>query len=139
MDKVLIDSDVILDSFFNREPFVEFSRKILSLCELGKIKGYLTPLTYSNLYYLLKRVSKHEKVINNLKRLFQITEILPMGKKNVELALVSNLKDFEDALQNYAATNYGEINFILTRNLKDYKKSNLGIFTPETYLKSIYK
>ena len=44
MDRVLIDSDVILDSFFDRKPFVEYSSAILGLCESGKIKGYLTPL-----------------------------------------------------------------------------------------------
>ncbi len=50
MDKVLIDSDVILDSLFDRKPFAEYSTAILSLCESGTIKGFLTPLIYSNVY-----------------------------------------------------------------------------------------
>jgi predicted nucleic acid-binding protein len=137
MDRVLIDSDVILDSLFDRKPFAEFSSAILALCETGKIKGYLTPLIYSNVYYILRQTAKHEKVIEMLKQLLKITDVISMDKKVVEEALNSNFKDFEDSLQNYSAINSGSIDLILTRNLKDYKDSELGVFTPETYLKSI--
>lgn len=50
-------------------------------------------------------------------------------------SLKSGFKDFEDALQNYSAVKNGEISIVLTRNIKDYKKSELAIMTPETYLK----
>ncbi|MCD4773046.1 MAG: PIN domain-containing protein [Bacteroidales bacterium] len=136
MDRVLIDSDVILDSFFDREPFAEYSTVILSMCESGKISGFLTPLIFSNVYYLLRRIAKHEKVIEKLKQLLKITEVLQMDRNVIEKALNSTFKDFEDALQNYSAVNIGNIDLILTRNLKDYKKSELGVFTPETYIKS---
>lgn len=57
-------------------------------------------------------------------------------KKNVILnALNSDFKDFKDALQNFLATENGKINIILTRNLKDFKKSSFSVMTPETYLK----
>ena len=137
MDRVLIDSDVILDSLFDRRPFSEYSTIILSMCETGKITGFLTPLIYSNVYYLLRQTAKHEKVIEKLKQLLQITEVLQMDRKVIENALNSGFKDFEDSLQNYSAVNNGNIDLIITRNLKDYKNSELGVFTPETYIKTI--
>ncbi len=137
MKSVLIDSDVILDSLFDRKPFAEHATIILKMCETGKINGFLTPLIYSNVYYLLRQTAKHEKVIEKLKQLLKITEVLQMDRKVVENALNSGFKDFEDSLQNYSAFNSGKIEVILTRNLKDYKNSELGVFTPETYLKSI--
>ena len=136
MDRVLIDSDVILDSFFDRKPFAEYSTVILSMCESGKISGFLTSLIYCNIYYLLRRTAKHEKVIEKLKKLLEITEVLQMDRKVIQNAMNSGFKDFEDALQNYSAVNDGNIDLILTRNLKDYKNSELGVFTPETYIKS---
>ncbi len=136
MDSVLIDSDVILDSFFDRKPFVEYSSLILSLCESGKIKGFLTPLIYSNVYYLLRQTAKHDKVIEKLKQLLKITDVLQMDRMVVENALNSGFKDFEDSLQNSSAVNNGNVDLILTRNLKDYKNSELGVFSPETYIKS---
>ena len=54
----------------------------------------------------------------------------------VENSLNSGFKDFEDSLQNSSAVNSGNIDLILTRNLKDYKNSELGVFSPETYVKS---
>jgi len=136
MDSVLIDSDVILDAFFDRKPFSEFAINILSMCEKGNISGFLTPVIFSNVYYLLRQTAKHEKVIKKLKQLLQITEVLQMDRKVIENALNSGFKNFEDGLQNYSAVNNGNIDLILTRNLKDYKKSELAIFTPETYIKS---
>jgi predicted nucleic acid-binding protein len=136
MDKILIDSDVILDSLLDRKPFSEHATQILSMCETGEISGFLTPVIYSNLYYLLRRIAKHEKVIEKLKQLMKITKVLNMDGQVVENALNSGFLDFEDALQNYSAINHNNIDLILTRNLKDYKISELGIFTPETYIKS---
>ena len=135
MDKVLIDTDVILDFFFDRQPFSEHAAKVFSLCELNLIQGFVTPVIYSNVYYLLRQTAKHQKVIEKLNKLFTITDVLIMDKNVVAQALNSKFKDFEDALQNYAAFNSGAIDAILTRNIKDFKNSDIGILTPENYLK----
>ena len=66
-----------------------------------------------------------------------LSEIVSIEKNAVLDALNSDFKDFEDALQNFSAVENGEIKIILTRNLKDFKKSELAILTPETYLKGI--
>jgi predicted nucleic acid-binding protein len=137
MKKVLIDTDVILDFFFDRKPFSDDSTYILSLCEKEQLEGFITPVIVSNTYYLLKRTAKHEKVIEKLKQLLTILDVLQMDKLVVEKALNSGFNDFEDALQNFAAVNYGEIEAIITRNVKDYKKSEIGVLTPESFVKSI--
>ena len=58
-----------------------------------------------------------------------------MDKDVVISSLNSGFKDFEDALQNFSAVENGKIKIILTRNIKDFSKSELAILTPETYLK----
>jgi len=137
MDNVLIDTDVILDFFFDRQPFAEYSAQVIGLCETNKIKGFVTPVIYSNVYYLLRQNARHDKVIDNLKQLLMITDVLSMDKGVVSNALNSGFKDFEDSLQNFAAMKHGEIDVILTRNLKDFSKSEIGVLTPESYIKSI--
>lgn len=135
MDNVLLDTDVILDFFFNREPFAEYSTETLTLCQEHKINGFTTPVIISNVYYLLKKTAKHEIIIEKLKQLLNIIDVILMDKNAVLNALKSDFKDFEDALQNFSAVENGKINIILTRNIKDFKKSELAILTPETYLK----
>jgi len=137
MDKVLIDTDVILDFFFDRQPFAEYSAQVIGLCETDKIKGFVTPVIFSNVYYLLRQTARHDKVIDNLKQLLMITDVLLMDKEVVSNALNSGFNDFEDSLQNFAAMKNGEIDVILTCNLKDYSKSEIGVLTPESYIKSI--
>lgn len=135
MENVLIDTDVILDVFFDRKPFSEFATEILNLCEAKKINGFATPVIICNVYYLLRKTAKHQFIIEKIKQLLTIIAITEMDKKVVLDALDSQFKDFEDALQNFSAVHNGNINTILTRNIKDFKKSGLAVLTPETYLK----
>jgi predicted nucleic acid-binding protein len=136
MDKVLIDTDVILDFFFDRKPFSESAAKIFSLCELKLVQGFVTPVICSNIYYLLRQTAKHEKVIEKINKLLTITDVLIIDKEVLIQALSSKFKDFEDALQHYAAVKVGTIDTILTRNIKDFKNSEIGVLTPEEYLKA---
>lgn len=138
MDKVLIDTDVILDFFFDRKPFSRYATEILNLCEENKLIGLTTPVIISNVYYLLRKTAKHEIIVEKIKQLLRIVRIIKMDENIVVNALNSDFKDFEDALQNFAAIENGKISVILTRNIKDFKKSKLAILTPETYLKGKY-
>jgi predicted nucleic acid-binding protein len=136
MESILIDTDVILDFFFDRQPFSDDAALIFALCEKKKIKGYVTPVIYSNTYYLLRQTAHHDKVINKLKQLLSITDVLTMDREVVIQALNSGFTDFEDALQNFSALKNGDISAIITRNIKDYKTSKIGVLTPDNYLKT---
>ncbi len=116
--------------------FLKNAAQVLSLCEKKIIAGYITPVILSNVYYLLSQKGKHEKVIEKLKSLVSLLEILNVDKNAIITALNSDFKDFEDALQNYSAEQNGTINTIITRNTKDYKKSKIGVLTPEDFLKT---
>lgn len=136
MNNILIDTDVILDFLFDRKPFSDQSSAILDLCERGQIDGFVTAVTVSNIYYLLRKVAKHEKVIDSLKLLMNMVDVVSTDKKSVLNALNSDFKDFEDALQNFSAKNHNKIKIIVTRNVKDYKSSDLSVMQPEGYLRT---
>jgi len=135
VDKVLIDTDVLVDFFFDRKPYAEYAAEVMNLCADKKIQGFTTPVIISNSYYLLRKTAKHNIIVEKIKQLLTLIEIVRMDKNAVLNALNSEFKDFEDALQNYSAIEQGEIKIILTRNLKDFKKSELAVMTPEIYLK----
>jgi predicted nucleic acid-binding protein len=133
---IFIDTDVVLDFLLNREPFSTFASIIFTLSEQGKINAYISPLTINNCYYILRKLASHKKVINNLQKLLIITNITSISKQDVVLALNSNFNDLEDALQHFSAISHSKIDVILTRNIKDYKNSEVPVMTPETYLKA---
>ncbi len=135
MNKIFIDTDVILDFFFDRKPFSDDATQLFMLCEKKIVTGFVTPVILSNVYFLLRKTAKHEKVIENLKLLINLVEIATINKATILEALNSEFKDFEDALQNYSAQHNKDIQVLVTRNVKDFKESRLSVMTPETYLR----
>lgn len=136
MTKVFLDSDVILDYFYLRKPFFKSATKLIDLCANKKIKGLTSPIIIANLYYILRKNAKHDYVLTKIKELLEFICVLEMNQKIVLEALNSDFKDFEYALQNYAVENT-EIKIIITRNVKDYKKSKLSVYTPNSFLKTL--
>ena len=135
MERILIDTDIILDFLFDRQPFSDDAAAVLSLCESGEIRGFVTPIIVSNLYYVLRRLATHEMIIERMPLLLSFLEILPIDKSVIFSAMTSGFKDFEDALQNYSAEQSNEIDVIITRNVKDYKLSSLSVMPPDDFLK----
>lgn len=139
MYKVFIDIDVILDFLIDREPLSKDAAVVFSLSETGKIKAFASGLSFANSYFILRRFSSHRRVIRKLNLLSKVIEIIDAKKQVILSALESEFKDFEDAIQHYTALEDPNIKILLTRNIKDYKHSNLSIMTPETYVKLINK
>jgi predicted nucleic acid-binding protein len=137
MKNIFIDTDVVIDFLVDRKPFSDFSEQIFSLGELNKLRIYISSLTFSNSYYILRKYAAHNKVVDKLKKIAAITRIIEVNGKCVNLALQSSFRDFEDALQYFSAMQLDNIDVIITRNVKDYKESELPIMTSETYLKLI--
>ncbi len=133
---IFIDTDVVLDFLIDREPFSSFASIIFTQSEENNIKTYISPLTISNSYYILRKLASHKKVIESLRKLLTITNITSISKKDVVLALNSKFNDLEDALQHFSAISHSKIDVILTRNIKDYKNSEVPVMSPEAYLKT---
>lgn len=133
MERLYIDTDIILDLLMERNPHYVYSAKLFSLIEQGKIEGYVSSLIFSNLFYIIRKLRSNQKAIESLKKLKLLLKVLAVDEKIIELALNSNFKDFEDAIQYYATLQNG-IGILITRNKEDYKKSDIILFTAEEYL-----
>ncbi|MGD9328994.1 MAG: PIN domain-containing protein [Cyclobacteriaceae bacterium] len=137
MTDAFIDTDVIIDYITDRKPFSDSSEIIFALIENRKIKGHTSSLCFSNLYYLINQQLSRKMTRSILKDLAGILNILKVDEDSVLQALSSDFRDFEDALQYYSASDYKRIDLIVTRNVKDYKHSDLPVMTPDTLIKSI--
>ena len=136
MTDLFIDTDVIIDFIIDRQPFSREAAQVFTLIEQKKIKGYTSALCYSNLYYVLSKYAPHKRVIAMLNELSELVGILKVDDDIIKASLASDFKDFEDAIQHFTAMVYKRIDVIITRNIKDYKKSSLPVMTPETFLRT---
>lgn len=134
MKSVLIDTDVLLDFYLDRKPFSDDSLQLLLKCEQKQFRAFITPVIVANTYYILRRHATHHYVIERLQVLLNTIHVLAIDQKQVLAALESKFTDFEDALQYFSAVNSNKIDAIITRNIKDFKKSALPVFTPNEFL-----
>lgn len=136
MNKILIDTNIILDIALNRKPFVQKSNELIRQIEKNKILAYITATTITDIYYIAKRKTSHNKAIKFLKNLFELTEIAGVESVSILKALNSRMKDFEDAVQTETAKQ-NDIHIIITRNQADFKNSGLEIYSPEEFINLI--
>ncbi|NDV83267.1 PIN domain-containing protein [Bacteroides sp. 51] len=133
MDKVLVDTNIVLDLLAKREDFYVEAQELFTLSDRGKIKLFVSALTLANTHYIL---SKHyspndaRKILGKFKIL---AKTLPLDDKVIDLALVSDFTDFEDAIQ-YHSAQQSSLNYIITRNKKDFKTSKIPVFTAKEYV-----
>jgi predicted nucleic acid-binding protein len=136
MRDLFIDTDVIIDFLIDRKPFSREAAIIFTLIEQKKLKGFSSSLTFSNLYYVLRKIESHNKVISKLDSLSKIVGILKVEELTIKNALASGFPDFEDSIQYFSAVDSKKIDVIITRNIKDFKKSEIPVMTPGDFLKT---
>lgn len=133
MDKIFVDTDVCIDLLSGRKPFNKSAEILFSLADIGKLKVYVSSLSFSNIdYVLLSQYSAaHSRQI--IAKFKTLVNVLAVDSKTIDLAIASDFKDFEDAIQ-YACALENNISTIVTRNLKDFKKATINVLTPEMFL-----
>lgn len=135
MERIFVDTDIVLDLLGQRMPFYDFSATLFSMADKGEIKLYVSSLSFSNLNYLLSKQYSPGQARMKLLKFKTLVTVLSVTDKVVELALSSDFKDFEDGIQYYTAIENG-IKTLLTRNLKDYKSAEIIVMTAEQFIKA---
>ena len=131
--KLLIDGNILLDVLQKREPYYEDSAKIWKMCETDLVQGYVSALTFANLVYMMRKELDAEKINEVLKKLSLIFTFEDLNVADINAAADMQWNDFEDAIQAATARRI-HANHIITRNVRDFTKSEVVAFTPAEFL-----
>jgi predicted nucleic acid-binding protein len=82
---------------------------------------------------ILRKAESRAFAVRLLTRLKALVSVLTLDEKIIELALSSSFRDFEDAVQYYAALE-SKIDYLITRNKSDYKEPGVIICDAGEYL-----
>jgi len=134
--KVLIDTNVIVDVALEREPFYAESDRILTFVEKGQIQGYVSASTFSDLYYIIRRDKGRDWTLDFLRQLATFCQVATVDNSVISIALTSNFKDFEDAIQ-YSTAVINLIDAIVTRNPRDFPVTTPRIVTPNQLIQEL--
>ncbi len=131
--RLLIDGNILLDVLQKREPHYKDSVKIWKMCETGIADGRISVLTFANLVYVMRKELDAEKINEVLKYLSLIFSFEDLTSLDISSAAEMQWNDYEDAIQAAMAKRI-HANYIITRNVKDFKKSEVIAFTPAEFL-----
>ena len=137
MKNIFLDTNVIIDFLGDRRPFSLLAAKIFNYSLQGKVKVFISAVSYNNIYYILRQSLTNRETIKLLDELCEMTEIADVTKAIIKKSLKTDFKDFEDAIQYNCALSINKIDFIVTRDTKDFKNSVLPVLTPEEALSSL--
>ncbi len=136
---ILIDSNIIIDWFQQRSKFYPNALKIMEACIFGKENGYVTAHSLCDIYYILRKDYSVEERLDLVKLISERCNVISENHYDF-YSVTSNPQttDLEDGLQMICAEKY-HLDYIITRNVKDFTHSHVPAILPQDFLEIIEK
>ena len=135
--KIMCDTNIIIDVLLEREPFVEDSCKVLSLCEDHLIHGFVSASSVTDVYYLVRKYTHStDLAYKAVGKLLEIVKVGSVTNNDVLTAFQQKAKDFEDCLVATCAKSI-RCDCIVTRNKKDFEEFGIPVLTPAELLRQL--
>ena len=130
MKQVFLDTNVIIDYLGNRTGFYDDAAIIMSLAINQKIELYAAAISFATASYILSKNNDNNRIKTLIADFCKICKVVATDEDCVNYATLS---DFEDAMQ-YKCAEKAKADYIVTRNIKDFKTANIKVRTPEDFL-----
>jgi predicted nucleic acid-binding protein len=131
--RVVLDTNIILDIALRREPHFLDSSGVFMKIDSSVVYGFVTATTITDIYYISKKEKGHQVSIDFITNLIEIIDVIGVDRQVIIESLLSKITDFEDAVQSVSAI-LNNIDYIITRNQKDFSESEVKAITPKEFL-----
>lgn len=135
MKHVFVDTNIIVDLIADRRPFSKYAIDIFSKAEERKIQLYTSSHSIATTHYLLKKYINEKELRDILHSILDFLNVVAIDLGIIKKGLKSKHKDFEDALQIISAYSIPQLDFIVTRNTKDFNSSEITVLPPDELIK----
>ena len=131
--RILLDTNILMDYLTEREPFFPAAYKIISGCKNKRYDGIVAAHAIVDMFFILRKHFTNAERRQMLLAFFEILTIEAIDEEKLRLALKNEpFTDFEDCLQVECAKT-AQVDYIITRNEKDYALSEVPILSPEQF------
>jgi predicted nucleic acid-binding protein len=134
MQKVYLDTNVLLDFLGEREGFYLPMARLLTLADAKKIEVYVSAISMATTYYILSKYESAKAALEKIRKFKMLCKLSIIYDEVMERAINAGFSDFEDAIQYCSAVASG-CDTIITRNEKDFKKASVKVMDAEKFLK----
>lgn len=136
MKKILLDTNIVLDIALNREPFVDSAILLFEQIDSKNVTAFISATTLTDIYYIVAKVKDKSLAKSFISHIIDVLEVVAINKEILKNAILSDITDFEDAVQIKAAE-INDLDAIITRNKVDFTKSDIPVFTPSEFLEQL--
>lgn len=133
MRKIFLDTNIIVDLIADRKPFSKYAIEIFKLAEEKKLDVFTSSHSIATTHYLLKKYLDEKSLREVLYNLLDFVTIIPVDIDIIKKGLRSSHKDFEESIQILCASTIENIDFIITRDKKDFKGSEIQVLSPDEF------
>lgn len=134
MKNIFVDTNILIDLLSDRRPFSKFAIEIFDLASKKKINLFTSSHSIATTHYLLKKYIREQELRKILYSLLDYIDVISIDVAIIRKSLLSSHDDFEDAIQIFAAHSVKNMDFIVTRNVKDFKKAEIVVLPPDELL-----
>jgi len=131
--RVVLDTNIILDIALRRENHFLNSSAVFKKIDSSVVYGFVTATTITDIYYIAKKEKGHQITIDFISNLIEIIDVIGIDRQVIIESLASKITDFEDAVQSVSSF-LNNIDYIITRNKKDFSESEVKAITPKEFL-----
>ena len=134
MNKLLIDTNIVIDLLARRSDHYEEASELFSLADNKEIILAISSLSFANTSYILSKMLSPKRTKDILTKFRILVKILNLDDTIIDLALSDDdFKDFEDGLQYYTAVE-NQMDLIISRNKRDFKSAKIPVLTAKEFL-----
>ena len=132
--KILIDTNVLMDILFARDPYLADSITVLHMCEDDFAEAVVSAKTIEDVYYFLRKSKKSEKEARNvIRKIMGMVTVCDVKAQHLKDAIDISNADYEDAVQAVCAKS-GGCGLIISRNKKHYEGTGVKCLAPEEFV-----
>ncbi|OFY98423.1 MAG: twitching motility protein PilT [Bacteroidetes bacterium RIFCSPLOWO2_12_FULL_31_6] len=137
MKKIFVDTNIIIDLIADRKPHSKFAIEIFKKSEDKELTLFTSSHSIATAHYLLKKYIGEKELREILFNLLDFIQVIPVNVDTIKKGLKSKHKDFEDAFQMISANSVEKMDYIITRNIKDFKDAEISVLPPDEFVNSL--
>ena len=131
--RAVLDTNVLVDFFLDREPFAAAAANLIQRAQHLEFQGVACATSFTTVSYLARKAVGLVQAEAQVAFLLSTLEVAPVHGQVLKAALESEISDFEDAVI-VEASRWAGADYIVTRDLGDFAKSPVPVYAPESFL-----
>ena len=133
MNRIFVDTNILLDVALHRDQFVADSARIWTACESRQATGLISAISLNNIHYIARKRISSADALECVRHILNIFTVVPLDAPILRMAVDFPQKDFEDAIQIFSALQ-AKADCIVTRDGQHFSSDYLPVLTPAEFL-----